>query len=310
MKKQAGKKQPNPSERAFDTEELRIENAIGLRIADARKALGISASDLGRSLSEYGIHVQRGAVSKWELGISVPNGYQLLAICSVLGIHDALSYFSGKEALNTEGLKKLGAYREDLLASGLYCSETNQLPARNDSSVPAVSRDSEKHSSLANSSVQPEVIRIEEILSERRMIPVKLSLMRTSAGTGCFLDEEYFETVMMPEDDVPIGTDFAVTVSGNSMEPRFHDGETVFVRQCSSLRPGEIGLFILDGQGYIKKYSEQTPDVDDEYSSDDSLQLFEMRPQPVLISLNPDYSPIAVLPGSELQIVGKILCNP
>ena len=41
---------------------------------------------------------------------------------------------------------------------------------------------------------------------------------------------------------------------------RYHDGQIVWVKQCDRVNIGEVGIFIYDGEGYIKVYDEQEPD--------------------------------------------------
>ena len=294
MKKKNGKTEYSSLYSPFNVEALRSENVLGNAIAEARKNIGMNASDLGRALADYGICVQRGAVSKWELGVSVPSAYQLLAICSILRIEDAAGFFSGQSSLSAAGMQKVSDYKNDLIASGLYAARSS-----GSSSPVEVKKPKE-----------PEIVPLESAREARKpyekMVTVNFSVLRTSAGTGCYLDEECFEPVEFPESAVPRGTDFAVQVSGNSMEPDYHDGQTVFVRSCTSLRPGEIGLFILDGEGYIKMYDEKEPSGD--YDGDDYLSMTGvMNKKPVLVSLNEDYDPIEVEPYMNLQIVGKIL---
>ena len=68
------------------------------------------------------------------------------------------------------------------------------------------------------------------------------------------------------------------------MEPKFYDGDTVLVREQPSVDIGEIGLFVVDGNGYIKKQG-----VDR------------------LISLNPDFDDIFPNEFSDVRCVGKII---
>lgn len=47
------------------------------------------------------------------------------------------------------------------------------------------------------------------------------------------------------------------TVSGDSMEPEFHNGDKVLVQMfpdCPPLQPGDIGAFITGNETYIKVY--------------------------------------------------------
>lgn len=76
--------------------------------------------------------------------------------------------------------------------------------------------------------------------------------MPVSAGTGNPLDEEYPEKVDLAEQP-PKGTDFIVRVSGDSMEPTYHNGDKLFVKEQPSIEIGEIGIFVVDGNAYVKE---------------------------------------------------------
>lgn len=45
-------------------------------------------------------------------------------------------------------------------------------------------------------------------------------------------------------------------VSGDSIEPKFFDSQKVLVREQPAVEPGEIGIFIKDGERYIKIYQD------------------------------------------------------
>ena len=130
-----------------------------------------------------------------------------------------------------------------------------------------------------------------------------VSLLPASAGTGAFLEEENFEMVSFPASAVPQKADFGVRVSGDSMEPVYHDGQIVWVQQCASLSPGEVGLFLYDGDGYIKVYDEQEPEEQESFTDSQGV----LHKQPVLISYNEKYEPKAVSPQLSFTIAGRIL---
>ena len=73
-----------------------------------------------------------------------------------------------------------------------------------------------------------------------------------SARTGNFLVDGPKETVCIDESILPEDTTFGVRISGDSMEPEFHDGQIAWVLQQESVANGEIGIFALNGEAYIK----------------------------------------------------------
>ena len=66
--------------------------------------------------------------------------------------------------------------------------------------------------------------------------------------------------IQVPASSVPAGAEFGIYVSGDSMEPRYHSGQIVWVKRCEELKCGDIGIFVYDDCGYLKKYDEHTPE--------------------------------------------------
>jgi SOS-response transcriptional repressor LexA len=106
-----------------------------------------------------------------------------------------------------------------------------------------------------------------------------------SAGTGSWLgDDIVAEWLTVPRNDMTTSADFALKISGDSMQPKFSNGETVLVKQTSSVFEGEIGVFVLNGESYIKKLGKKE-----------------------LVSLNPAYKPIPLHGFDDVRCVGKVL---
>lgn len=87
-----------------------------------------------------------------------------------------------------------------------------------------------------------------------QLIPTYYVSNRVSAGFGEYLEEyEQGKTVYVPDTPESRKADFVLTVSGDSMEPKFHDGDNILVRSQQTVEIGQIGIFDVDGEGYIKK---------------------------------------------------------
>ena len=255
----------------YDAETARGRNLVGTRLAELRRSRGITQGQLAAALAPFGVRVQTAAVSKWEKGDSVPNAYQLFALCHALDFSawaDAFGdvSFLPDPALNSEGQALLAEFRSWLESRRRY----RISPAR-----PAP------------------------------LVEMNVSLIPASAGFGEALDNNQFERMSFPSAFVPDGADFAVRVNGDSMEPVLADGQYAWIRQCAVLHPGEVGLFVVDGEGYIKVYSEQEPAPADRDSFTDSTGV--LRPQPVLVSCNAQYAPKIISPESDFRIVGRVL---
>ncbi len=116
--------------------------------------------------------------------------------------------------------------------------------------------------------------------------PIRLYTIAASAGPGQFLDDGDFQWVQDP--DAPDRADFAVCVAGDSMEPRYHDGQRVYVQVAPSVDDGETGLFYWEGNAYIK--------------------VLRMGPEGLYLhSLNPAYGDIPVTDPTQLRVFGRVL---
>ena len=257
----------------YNAAQERRDNIIGKRIQEVRKTHGVSLEGLSHLLSQYGIDMKQTGIGRWESGTVIPNAYQLMALSHIFNIEDPKTFFAetsaDANALNEDGLRKVREYKEDLIASGKY------RPA------PPVTNN---------------------VLKFREM---PMSMLPVSAGPGAFLDENYFELKRFPADDIPDGAEFAIRVSGDSMEPVYSNGQIIWVQLCKELRPGEVGIFEYDGNGYVKMYDEQYPEETflDEYTTSDG----QVLPQPVLVSYNEAYAPRPVNPNTSFSIIGRVL---
>jgi SOS-response transcriptional repressor LexA len=240
----------------IEEKEISIMNTIGEILAEARKDKHLSQPELAKELAKMGIHKSYKSISTWEQGLAEPSCTILMALSKILGITDIYDRYYGDTPehpytlLNYEGKAKADEYIQLLVDSGKYAkniAECVEFPSRE----------------------------------------VKLFYLPASAGPGEFLDSsDGFDMVALPE-NAPKETDFMIRIQGDSMEPQFTDGETVYVKQQETVENGEVGIFGLDGKSYIKKFR-STPEGS------------------YLISLNPKYDPIPI--NSEYFVVfGKVL---
>ena len=105
-----------------------------------------------------------------------------------------------------------------------------------------------------------------------------------SAGPGVYLDDATAEEIQIPDNEKTDAADFALRIRGNSMEPKYHDGDVLLIEDTDSVEVGELGIFILDGNGYFKKFGGDC-----------------------LISLNPDYGNILLKEYAEAVCCGRVV---
>lgn len=78
---------------------------------------------------------------------------------------------------------------------------------------------------------------------------------RTAAAAGYAAPIEGEDFELIPKDsDTPIGADFCIDISGDSMEPYIKDGSRVYVQRDMSLKDLDVGIFFLDGDVYCKQF--------------------------------------------------------
>lgn len=106
-----------------------------------------------------------------------------------------------------------------------------------------------------------------------------------SAGTGQYIGISQRETITLPVD---FDADFVVPVYGDSMEPDYHDGDYIFVKLSVDLSDGDIGVFELYGDTYVKQLV-----IEDDHA--------------YLHSLNKKYKDMLVDADSDFRIIGKVV---
>lgn len=119
---------------------------------------------------------------------------------------------------------------------------------------------------------------------EKTSINLPFSLLKASAGTGDWLDEEQLDTISVFDTPAARKADIVIEVDGNSMLPDFSDGDKVFVRLQPSVCENDIGIFFVDGCGYIKKMGNNE-----------------------LISTNPEFDNIPIYDYTNFRCIGKVI---
>jgi len=116
------------------------------------------------------------------------------------------------------------------------------------------------------------------------IITIPLYNLPVSAGPGEYLEDSGHANINIKAQGRAAEATFALRVSGNSMEPRFSDGDIILVKEQNSVNVGQFGIFICDGTGYFKQYNGNK-----------------------LVSLNPEYSDISLSSFNDVTCRGLVL---
>jgi repressor LexA len=246
---------------------------IGKLLSTYRKKAGLTQPQLAEELRKNGIEIGFRSISTWEKNVCEPSVTVFLNICKILNIPDVMEAYFGENTsnplnnLNEAGHKKVTEYVSLLegFKDGAYLKDRS-----------AIYECEEKDSTA-----------IVDFYAISKFI--RIYDTRVSAGTGNFLDGEGYDEVNRCEYNVPEGADFGVRISGDSMTPRYADGQVVWVHQQETLEEGQIGIFELNNECYCKM-----------------LGYDGQKPQ--LISLNnKKYGPKIVQESDSFRTFGRVL---
>lgn len=242
--------------------------SIGSRIKELRIKHNITQEELAKMIG-----VTKGAIANYENEVSSPKidlMYKLFDAldCDANYLHQddmkALTYKNKATPEEFENIIK--KYR----SLDPYGQETvNIVLEREASRVSALNKKDSRIKELeAINALPPAPRRIYTYLHKI-----------AAAGVGFYFDDIPTDTIEAPYRE---NADFIVGVNGDSMEPTYSNGDLVYVEKCQIVEPGEIGIFIVNSECFIKEAGHDE-----------------------LISHNKKYKPI---PGTEHIIcVGRVL---
>ena len=230
---------------------------ISKKLKDARKAAGFTQRDIYEWLG-----IGQSTFSAWETGQGEPSVEVFLMLCKKYQINDIAGYFL-PDPKTGRTVKQLDP---------VFVNKMLSLPKR--------SRDAVINCLEYEYSVSAVKIHMPRTL---RVLP--LFTQTATAGLGNYLDDSSAEWCEM---EAPDEADFAITISGNSMEPLISDGTVVFVHRQAKLISGEIGIFSYNGESFCKMLENRNGILR-------------------LVSMNKDYAPMLLRQSDSLVIHGKVL---
>lgn len=229
---------------------------VGEQIKKYRNIKGMTQQDIADALGESSGRV----IYNWEKGIGRPDCDKLARLCDLLEV-------SADELIGCKSM-----------ADRPTATEWNTLQKY---------RALDEHGKeVVDYMIDSEYKRVATLSRKPkpRMLKMDYYTLPASAGTGSFLDSDLAEELLVPESAEAEQADFVISVSGDSMEPTYHDGDKVFVEKCDSVDIGEVGIFVVNGDVYIKELGSKC-----------------------LISHNEKYKPIRIGENDSVYCSGRVI---
>jgi len=291
---------------------------LGSALSELRKSKKLLQKDVASKLSAYGFDVKSKTIYNWEKGLSQPNIPQFIALCDILDVDDVLWRFAGipkgpyaglnrsgrqkarefigllfqveayKEITGRSGVSARGGFRDGIIdAGGDFRDEVNDVRSRFSGKIGGPMGGLTTEDNIFNSDLENDTGFDHSGQSRKKPRLIRLYDIPVSAGSGNFLDDSSYEMIEAPS-YVPIAVDFALRVSGDSMEPLLTDSQVIWVKEQDVLDTGDIGIFAYSGDVYCKKLIA------------DGRRAF-------LRSLNPLYDDIEIKEDFGFKVLGKVV---
>lgn len=206
--------------------------SVGSRIKELRESKNISRNELADLLG-----VTVGSISNYENEVSSPKEPILFKIMEVL--HCDANYLF-QDAINMPTMENTVSVEEHDIVKKYRTLDTYGKTA-----VDSVLNIEYERCQVKEdpSSYVPDNIR-----------PIDYYRKNASAGNGqVVFDDTVVERITIPDIPQYKRVAYAIGVNGNSMEPLYYDGDILLIEPTVDMEVGEIGIFIVDGEAYVKK---------------------------------------------------------
>lgn len=199
---------------------------LGSLIRERRIAKKLTQEQLA---SHFGMN--KNAIGAWELGRNTPKVEDIPSLCRALDI--SLFEFFGIAP----------PYKD----TPEGCALLNKIADLNSYNLNLINKMVD-----AMIEAQEEEHRKELVQSIRRILHNE---EKAAAGLGNPLgDSSHGSYIYLYGNELIWQADEVITVTGDSMEPTYYDGDELLVEYAESISPGQIGIFVADGEGLVKEY--------------------------------------------------------
>jgi len=246
--------------------------SFGTRLKEKREALGITQPQLAEMLN-----VSKGAIGNWETDVNSPRATLLYDLFDIL--HCDANYLFQDETRELYENEASPEEFENIIKKYRLIAEYSPDGAVVVDTV--LDREYAIAEKLREQKEQLEKVQRMDMEVSEELVPLRLWAYYgkiACAGTGFYFDDIPSDTVQAPD----ANADFIIGVNGDSMEPDYHDGEKLYIKKVENINPGEVGIFTINNECFLKEYGEDG-----------------------LVSKNKKYEDI---PGNEdVRLIGKVV---
>lgn len=239
--------------------------SIGSRIKEARSRVGITQEQLASMLN-----VSKGAVGNYENDTNYPKTEIVFELCRILKCDANYLY--------QDDVKGMAEFRVAFTEQKLI-KKYRYLDEHGRDVIDTLLEKEYKRCRMEQESKSAALSKIE----------LRRYISPAAAGTPLYAEWDY-EKVDYPSEVVPEGTEYAVGISGRSMEPDVPDGCSAFVERTDQIRNGDIVIAWVEGEGTVCKQAVMNID-----------QIVRLR------SINRQFPDITGEELKGLRIYGKVL---
>ncbi len=213
---------------------------IGLILKELRISCGMTQKEVAEKLGRT-----QQIVGHWETGYAQPDANTLFILCDIYGItvDDAFGFKKNNNISKTE-YDHIKKYRFISEHSPNGANVVDTVLDREYSIAEKLKEQSEQLQQM-NMEISEEILPIRIISYYQKM---------ASAGTGqVIFDDTVVDRIKIPDIPKYKRVSYAISVNGHSMEPLYYDGDILLIEPTCEIKVGEIGIFIVDGQAFVKK---------------------------------------------------------
>lgn len=243
-------------------DEKELAKYIGAKIKEYRKLRGLTQKELAQK-----IKMGDTTVANYEKGFRSPKKDTMFALANAFDISiDDLFPPINSVSQEVEVIPSTLQQITDTLSRLEHKRQLNVLDfAKNELQV---------QNTIQEESVDYDSERVVKLYKPDEEYELLIVHGLESAGDGIWQEDDADIEVRIPKSEIPDKFDDLAMVIGDSMLPKLHNGDILFITFTKQIEIGEIGVFRTSKGNFVKRLQADrleslNPDYDDIYFSED-----------------------------------------